>query len=143
MGLDATVQIRPYLPSDRDGVIRLWDEAFPNSTGLNEAGRVIDTKLKVQPDLFFVALKGGRVVGTAIAGFDGVRGWLHRLAVGGDHKRQGIASRLLREVERGLKDLGCPKLNLQVRASNLGVLRFYEANGYDVEDRASLGKRLD
>ena len=104
---------------------------------------MIDTKLKVQPDLFFVALKGGRVVGTAIAGFDGVRGWLHRLAVGGDHKRQGIASRLLREVERGLKDLGCPKLNLQVRASNLGVLRFYEANGYDVEDRASLGKRLD
>jgi ribosomal protein S18 acetylase RimI-like enzyme len=48
----------------------------------------------------------------------------------------------LRAVEQGLKDIGCPKPNLQVRASNIGVLRFYKANGYDVEDRASLGKRL-
>jgi ribosomal protein S18 acetylase RimI-like enzyme len=136
------VKVRSYRPEDRLGVIAVWDEAFPGGTGINEATRVIDTKLTVQPELFFVALKDGRVVGTAIAGFDGVRGWLHRLAVRGDCKRQGIASQLLKAVETGLRGIGCPKLNLQVRATNLGVLKFYEANGYVVENRASLGKRL-
>ena len=48
----------------------------------------------------------------------------------------------MRSAERGLKDIGCPKLNLQVRGSNLDVLKFYEALGYAVEDRASLGKPL-
>lgn len=136
------VDIRSYRPEDRQDVIALWEEAFPGSTGVNEANLVIDTKMKVQPDLFFVAIRGGNVVGTAIAGFDGVRGWVHRLAVRIDYKRAGIASLLLNTVEAGLKEIGCPKLNLQVRATNLGVLKFYEANGYVVEDRASLGKRL-
>lgn len=75
------VDIRSYRPEDRQDVIALWEEAFPDSTGVNEANLVIDTKMKVQPDLFFVAIRGGNVVGTAIAGFDGVRGWVHRLAV--------------------------------------------------------------
>lgn len=137
-----SVEVRSYRPEDRQGVIAVWDEAFPGGTGINEAGRVIDTKMRVQPELFFIAEKDGRVVGTAIAGFDGVRGWLHRLAVRSDCKREGIASLLLKAVETGLSDMGCPKLNLQVRGANLGVLKFYEANGYIVEDRASLGKRL-
>ena len=138
----AHVEVRSYSENDRAGVIALWDEAFPSGTGINEANAVIDAKLKVQPELFLVALSDGFIVGTAIAGFDGVRGWLHRLAVRRDCKRQGIASLLLQAVEAGLSDIGCPKLNLQVRATNLGVLKFYEANGYAVEDRASLGKRL-
>lgn len=138
----AHVEIRSYRESDRVGVIALWDEAFPGGMDINEAGRVIDIKMRVQPELFFVADKDGRIVGTAVAGFDGVRGWLHRLAVLSDCKREGIASLLLEAVETGLSDMGCPKLNLQVRGANLGVLKFYEANGYIVEDRASLGKRL-
>ena len=37
---------------------------------------------------------------------------------------------------------GCPKVNLQVRAENVGVLAFYQALGYRVEDRVSMGKVL-
>jgi len=45
-------------------------------------------------------------------------------------------------AEEGLAKLGCPKVNLQVRAANTAVISFYRVLGYSVEERASLGKRL-
>ena len=57
-------------------------------------------------------------------------------------ERQGGDRALVREVESALAALGCLKVNLQVRASNHGVVRFYERLGYQVEERVSMGKRL-
>ena len=48
----------------------------------------------------------------------------------------------MHEAERLLHDVGCPKINLQVRATNSEVIEFYEGCGFSVEDRASLGKPL-
>ena len=103
---------------------------------------MIRRKLTVQPQLFLVARLNGQVVGTVMAGFDGVRGWIHHLAVHGSYRRQGIASSLMRAAEKGLEALGCPKVNLQVRATNSAVIAFYQSLGYELEERASLGKRL-
>lgn len=140
MNLEA--DIRSFQPDDEAGVIALWNVVFPAGAAWNNAEDVIARKRTVQPDLFYVAAHQDRVVGTIVAGFDGVRGWIHKLAVHPDVRRHGVASRLMRRAERGLKDIGCPKINLQVRASNLEVLAFYRALGYAVEDRASLGKPL-
>ncbi|MEM9570074.1 MAG: GNAT family acetyltransferase [Pseudomonadota bacterium] len=140
--MDMDIEIRTYRESDREGVISLWEIVFPGSAVWNKSDQVISTKLSTQPELFFVAIEKDSVVGTILAGFDGVRGWVHRLAVSPEWRRQGLASMLMRKAETGLKDIGCPKLNLQVRASNLEVLKFYESLGYTVEQRASLGKVL-
>jgi ribosomal protein S18 acetylase RimI-like enzyme len=83
-----------------------------------------------------------RIVGTVVAGFDGVRGWIHHLAVQAEDRHKGIGTMLMRSAEQGLEALGCPKVNLQVRATNTAVISFYRSLGYDVEERASLGKRL-
>ena len=136
------IEIRPFQASERAGVVALWDIVFPGGADWNDADATIDLKQTVQSDLFFVALSGDRLVGTILAGFDGVRGWVHRVAVHEDFRRQGIAAQLMAEAEAGLKAIGCPKLNLQVRASNEQVVRFYQALGYDVEDRISMGKPL-
>lgn len=140
--MDTIAEIRPYRESDGEGVMSLWDAVFPGGAAWNKSEDVIATKLSVQPELFFVAVQADRVVGTIIAGFDGVRGWVHRLAVCPDQRRQGLASKLMRRAEFDLKKMGCSKLNLQVRASNLEVLKFYQSLGYAVEERASLGKPL-
>lgn len=140
--MDSNVDIRVYCESDRKEVIRLWEVVFPGGPAWNKSEEVISTKLSTQPELFFVAVQDERVVGTILAGFDGVRGWVHRLAVCPNQRRQGLASRLMKNAETSLKRIGCPKLNLQVRASNLEVLKFYESLGYTVEKRASLGKPL-
>jgi len=77
-----------------------------------------------------------------MAGFDGTRGWIHHLAVLHEFRGRGIATALVREAEEGLAELGCPKINLQVRAENEGVVKFYRAAGYEVEQRVSMGKTL-
>jgi len=137
-----TLQIRAFRDGDRAEVVELWAEAFPDEPGHNASSDMIDRKLRVQPELFLVAIVDGRVVGTAMAGFDGVRGWLHRLAVRVSARRRGIGAQLVRSVEDGLAALGCPKVNLQVRAENTSVVAFYRAIGYAIEGRVSMGKHL-
>jgi ribosomal protein S18 acetylase RimI-like enzyme len=136
------MQIRPYQDSDRRAVIALWRRVFPDAPPHNDPARDIKRKLTVQPELFFVALIEEAVVGTAMAGFDGHRGWVYYVAVSGEHRRRGVGSALMKRVEEALAALGCGKLNLQVRASNDAVVAFYRALGYEVEDRISMGKRL-
>jgi ribosomal protein S18 acetylase RimI-like enzyme len=104
---------------------------------------VIRRKLKVQPELFLVGISNDRVVATVLAGYDGVRGWIHHLAVHSSHRRRGIGHDLVRAAENGLAKIGCPKVNLQVRATNDSVVSFYRALGYKIEERTSLGKHLD
>ena len=104
---------------------------------------MIDNKLKVQPELLLVAQVEGAVVGAVMAGFDGVRGWIYHLAVAPEWRRRGFATQLVRAAETGLRGLGCPKANLQVRATNSAVVAFYQSLGYEVEERLSMGRSLD
>ncbi len=136
------MEIRTYLESDEDNVVRLWREVFPDAPAWNDPTSVIAHKLKVQRELFFVPVEDGEVVGTALGGYDGFRGWVYAVAVSPRHRRKGVGTALMLRVESGLKDAGCPKLNLQVRGTNRAATGFYHKLGYSVEDRVSMGKRL-
>jgi ribosomal protein S18 acetylase RimI-like enzyme len=107
---------------------------------------MIDSKLEVQPELLLVGEVDGpetTIVGAVMAGYDGVRGWLYHLAVAPELRRRGFGAQLVREAEAGLRALGCSKVNLQVRASNREVVAFYRSVGYEVEERVSMGRRLE
>ena len=136
------MRVRAYCDIDHDGVVSLWREVFPDAPARNVPALDIARKRNVQPELFLVALSEARVVGTAMAGFDGHRGWLHLVAVAPESRRSGVGSALLREAESRLIRLGCPKLNLQLRGANDGLVRFYESLGFGVEERTSMGKVL-
>jgi len=138
-----TATVRLFTSQDRDAVIHLWQQVFPTDPPWNEPADLIRTKLTTQPELFFVCELDNQVVGTVMAGFDGVRGWVHKVACHPSARRQGIAALLMRAAEQGLRDLGCRKLNLQVRADNQAAVAFYQAAGYTIEDRISLGKHLN
>lgn len=134
--------IRPYTESDEAGVIWLWREVFPDNPPWNEPKADIQRKLACQRELFLVGEWNGRIVATVIGGFDGHRGWLHLVAVSPDCQRRGFGKRMMNEAEKRLREIGCTKINLQVRASNVGVVSFYNQLGYAVEERVSMGKRL-
>jgi ribosomal protein S18 acetylase RimI-like enzyme len=140
--MNPNVQIRPYDEADEEGVVKLWNAVFPNPAPRNEPRRAIATKLAVQRDLFVVATVDASIVGTAMGGFDGHRGWLYTVAVRPDLQRRGIGRALVAHLEMALLSLGCPKVNLQVVASNAVVVAFYRRLGYAVEERISLGKLL-
>ena len=84
----------------------------------------------------------GEPIASAMAGYDGHRGWVYYLAVDPDHRGGGHARALMEEIERLLLDRGVPKINLLVREDNADALGFYDAIGYTRDASVSLGKRL-
>jgi Acetyltransferases len=135
------MDIRPYQPSDETAVIALW-ETCGLTRPWNDPKRDIERKLTEQPELFLVGVEEGRVMATAMVGFDGHRGWVYYLAVDPAHQRQSHGKTLMREAERLLIERGCPKINLLVRTSNQQVIEFYRRLGYQQDDAVSLGRRL-
>ena len=134
--------VRHYQSMDYGGVVALWEDVFPNEPSWNQSNTLINLKLTVQPELFLVCLLDGQIVGTTIAGFDGVRGWVHKVGTSPAHRRFGVARLLMDAAEQGLRELGCHKINLQVRTDNENAIEFYKEAGYKVEDRVSMCKRI-
>jgi ribosomal protein S18 acetylase RimI-like enzyme len=130
------------LCSERDlaDIDALWREAFPDDEARHRAEIVVPAKLAFQPNLFLVARAQARVVGSIMAGYDGHRGYINRVAVLKTYRRQGVGVLLMREAEDRLQALGCVKINLQVRTTNQAVVGFYRSLGYDGEERISMSK---
>lgn len=134
--------INPYHPEDESAVIALWT-ACGLTRPWNDPAKDIARKLTTQPELFLIArLAGERIVGSAMAGYDGHRGWINYLAVSPDMQRQGVGQQLMSRVEQSLTELGCPKINLQIRETNQEIAAFYKALGYQTDPVTSMGKRL-
>jgi ribosomal protein S18 acetylase RimI-like enzyme len=135
------MRIREFADADADEVVALWASA-----GLvrpwNDPHLDIERKKAVQRDLFLVAVDDDRLLGVGMAGYDGHRGWVNYLAVRPDSRQLGIGRALMAAFEERLTALGCPKINLQVRAGNADVLTFYARLGYTEDAVVSLGKRL-
>lgn len=140
--MTGAVEVRGYRSCDHDAVVQLWRTVFPDAPARNDPVRDIQRKTRHQPELFVVATVDTTLAGTCMAGFDGHRGWLHLVAVAPELQRRGIGKALLQRAEALLAELGCPKLNLQVRGATPEAAGFYERLGYQVEDRISMGKIL-
>lgn len=139
---EGIVVVQPYQESDHNGVVPLWSNVFPDDPPWNEPKELISRKRTVDPNLFWVARCDHHVIGTVLAGYDGVRGWIYHLAVDPAQRRRGTARLLMQTAERALEALGCAKINLQVRSNNTGVIEFYKALGYTIEERVQMGKPI-
>lgn len=120
----------------------LWNSVFTDDPPHNEPGRVIDAKIAFD-DLIFVAEDNGRIIGACMAGYDGHRGWLYAVAVATEYRRRGVGADLVGQAMRALRELGCCKLNLQIRAGNEKVEAFYRSLGFFREERISMGIFID
>ncbi|TQV69658.1 GNAT family acetyltransferase [Exilibacterium tricleocarpae] len=137
------MRIRQYDANDKDDVILLWTQCgliVPH----NDPAKDIDRKLKVGSDLFLVGVNGeSEIVATVMGGYDGHRGWINYLAVKPSQQRKGYGRLIMQAVETLIRNRGCPKINLQVRAGNQAVIAFYTAIGYGDDHVIGLGKRLE
>jgi ribosomal protein S18 acetylase RimI-like enzyme len=135
------MKIREFVEIDEKKVIELWARC-----GLlrpwNDPRKDIARKLRVQRELFMVGEIDGRLVAAVMAGYEGHRGWVNYLAVEPELQGQGLGREMMAEVERRLTELGCPKVNLQIRRGNTAVAAFYARLGYAEDEVVSMGKRL-
>jgi len=134
--------VRPLRGDDEPAVAALWDRVFPDARRWNRGRAILERKRAVGDGLWWVAEQEGHIVGAVLAGWDGQRGWVYHLAVDPERRRRGVGRALVTAVEATLAARGCPKVNLQVLAPDREAVRFYEAIGWQVEERVSMGKAL-
>ena len=136
------MKITEFKETDRAEVIALW-ECCGLVVPQNDPNKDIDRKLKVNPELFLLGKTDGKIMASVMGGYEGHRGWINYLAVDPEYRRLGHGRSLMDEVERRLRLMGCPKINLQVRESNVSVVKFYQAAGFRNDPVLSFGKRLE
>jgi ribosomal protein S18 acetylase RimI-like enzyme len=135
------MHIRTFASEDESAVIQLW-----NDCGLtrpwNDPSKDVARKMHEQPELFLVGICDGKLVASAMFGYDGHRGSVSYLAVAQGVRRLSLGRQIMRAGEELLLERGCPKVNLLVRNSNADVIEFYRRLGYELEPFVTLGKRL-
>ena len=134
-------QIIRYAPRYQNAVIDLWNECsliVPRNDPIED----IQKKLDFQPELFFIALLNGQLIGSIMVGYEGHRGWINYLAVLPSFQKRGYGKELVNKAIIELRKIGCSKINLQVRRNNASVAEFYKHLGFEEEERISLGMRL-
>jgi ribosomal protein S18 acetylase RimI-like enzyme len=133
--------ITVYKPEHENEVIALWRRCNLIRPQ-NDPQKDIARKMKVQPELFLIGVEEGRVVATAMGGYDGHRGAVYYLGVDPDRRKKGLGREMMAALEKRLAERGCPKLNLMFRRDNGKVEQFYEKIGYQRDACTEMGKRL-
>lgn len=117
------------LPEElQEAAVDLWRETGltrPWNDPLADLRRAVDSPAAT----VVAAMDDGRVLGTAMVGHDGHRGWVYYLAVSPRLQRAGIGRQLMDACERWLSGK-VPKLQLMIRRENESAGRFYEQLGY-------------
>ena len=125
----------------RPQVIDLWKQCNLIKSW-NDPNKDIDRKLKVNDSLFLIVEFNKVIIGSAMIGYDGHRGSLYYLAVDPKHQRKGVGKMLMKEIEKRLIEVGCPKINIFIRNSNIEVKEFYQSINYEEQNCLVYGKRL-
>lgn len=128
------VEVRPGRPDEVGTVLALWRAADAVPSVSDDPGS-LDRLLAASWDALLVAEVEGRVVGTIIAGWDGWRGNLYRLAVLPTARRRGIALRLVAEAERRLAGKGARRLSALVLSEHDPAVALWLAAGYHHDTR--------
>ncbi len=137
-----TLFIRPFQTEDEADLVKLW-QLCELTVPWNDPHKDIARKLKVQPELFLVGMLENHLISSVMGGYDGHRGWINYLAVHPDFQAQGFAQQIMDFLESALRKIGCPKINLQIRAGNDKVILIYQKLGFTDDRVVSMGKRLE
>jgi ribosomal protein S18 acetylase RimI-like enzyme len=137
---EPVIDLRDFAEADGDALRALWREAGFRSTGDDDRG--LAAFAARNPGLLLVATANGAVIGSALGGWDGRRGWIYHVATTEAFRRKGIATRLVRRLEQRLRKAGAPKVNAIVRDENGGARAFWERLGYEVAPTHQFGREL-
>ncbi|MCB0911300.1 MAG: GNAT family acetyltransferase [Propionibacteriaceae bacterium] len=128
-------------PADAPGAVALWEQAGLTRPWNDATGDFL--RAVAGPASAVLGIHdGGELVGAAMVGDDGHRGWVYYLAVADAARGRGLGRELMAAAEAWLVARGCPKIQFMVRTDNTGVIDFYDHLGYPHQDVVVRGRRL-
>ncbi|MER8185939.1 GNAT family N-acetyltransferase [Kitasatospora sp. NPDC094015] len=130
------IEVRTAAPELIPALLAFWARAAEGVSITDDAAGVA-ALIARDPQALLVAERGGALVGTVIAGFDGWRCHLYRLAVDPEQRRQGVAAALLAAAEARFEALGGRRADAMVLDRNELGRRFWRGAGYRPEEQWS------
>ncbi|WP_411110383.1 GNAT family N-acetyltransferase [Streptomyces sp. c-19] len=127
------LQIRTAAPDEAEAVLAFWKESA-KGTSVSDDVRGVTRLVERDPEALILAVADGRIVGSVIAGWDGWRASLYRLAVLPSHRRRGISTALLRAAEERFAALGGRRVDAMVLEENETGHHLWTAVGYRRQD---------
>lgn len=116
--------------ADIDELVTFWEIAGENDARPIDSVSAVHALLRRDLEAVLVIRADDRIVGTVIAGWDGWRAHLYRLAVHPEHRRQGVARTLLDAAEARLSALGAGRFDAMVLDGNDLGQSAWSARGY-------------
>lgn len=136
------VEIRDLRPHEAERAVELWTQCGLTRPW-NDPHADLIRALATPSSTVLAAVELDKLIGTAMVGHDGHRGWVYYLAVSPERRRNGVGRQLMVVSEAWLRDQGAPKIQLLVRQDNAEVVDFYAALGYTDQGTITLGRFLD
>ncbi|WP_108662465.1 GNAT family acetyltransferase [Acuticoccus kandeliae] len=140
----APISPEPGAPVDETlvrAVITLW-ERCGLTRPWNDPRADLRFALASPVSTVLLGFRGDRLVASVMVGHDGHRGVVYYVSVDPEFGRHGYGREIMVAAEAWLAERGVPKLNLMIRTENAAVAAFYEALGYQVEERLVMAKWL-
>ena len=128
------VRLRRGEKGDVAALLRFWAVAGENAARPGDDAAFVENLLARDPGAILVAESDGVIVGTVIAGWDGWRAHLYRLAVDPSSRGQGIGRLLVQAAEERLRALGAIRFDAMVLSGNALGEGAWEAMGYRPQD---------
>jgi len=125
-----TVEIREATADDVDAVVALWNRAA-GPTAIVGDGPSVRRLLAFDGASLILAVDDDEIVGTIVAGWDGWRGNLYRMAVIPERRDEGIGTRLVAHAETFLTSRGCPRVTALVHLELGDAAPFWVKVGYE------------
>jgi ribosomal protein S18 acetylase RimI-like enzyme len=128
------VEVRAATDADIDAVLAVWAEARSRAAQTPDDPAVVQQLLDRDPGALLVADSDGEVIGVLIAGWDGWRGNVYRLAVLPSHRREGIARELVDAGHERLRAQGARRVTALVGGEEGAAHRLWRALGYQRDE---------
>ncbi|MEU8240548.1 GNAT family N-acetyltransferase [Actinoplanes missouriensis] len=122
--------LRPARAGELSRVLEFWASAAENDNRPVDTLAAVHALVARDPSALIVADDEGEIVGTVIAGWDGWRCHLYRLAVAPGRRREGIGGRLIAAAEERFRELGGTRADAMVLDDNTTAHGIWAARGY-------------
>jgi ribosomal protein S18 acetylase RimI-like enzyme len=130
------VTTREFVIGDYDAVIALWNGVNGIEISEGDSREEIAHYFERNPGLSHVAEADGRIVGAALCGHDGRRGWIYHLAVTPSHRRQQVGKLVGDACVNALRAVGLKRAIILVAGDNPSGHEFWLRNGWENIDGA-------